>query len=318
MVNKMDSKTSESLIFSSRGNGKLLLSGEYLVLKGARALSVPLKLGQSLDIYQNNQAGFSWEARHAQGIWNTVSFDNNLNIIDASDADFGEQLKNILSTALEICPLDTSHLIGKKALTQMGFMPEWGLGSSSTLIYNVAAFFNINPYLLLKATFGGSGYDIANAGSAKPIFFWLDDGQPQITEANFSPSFHQKIYFVYANKKQSSKSSIKGFVDKIIDANQIKRISAISDKMVACTQLVEFQELMKAHEDIIGDILGETPVQQKHFSDFDGCIKSLGAWGGDFMMVTTHRPKSYVLDYFGRKNMGIIYRYNDLVLNGRG
>ncbi len=312
----MDSETLDSLIFSTRGNGKLLLSGEYLVLKGARALSVPLKLGQSLDIYQNNQFGFSWEARHIQGIWNTVNFDDNLNITTTSNTVFAEQLKNILLTALKISTLGTNHLKGKKAITQMDFLPEWGLGSSSTLIYNVATFFNINPYLLLKTTFGGSGYDIANAGSEKPLFFWLDNNQPKIAEANFSPSFHENIYFVYTNKKQSSKLSIKGFEDKNIGTNQIKRISAISGDMVACSQLDKFQELMTEHEEIISKILGQDPVQQKHFDYFDGCIKSLGAWGGDFIMVATHQPKSYVLDYFGRKNMRIIYRYNDLVLNG--
>lgn len=311
----MDSETSGSLIFSSRGNGKLLLAGEYLVLKGARALSVPLKLGQSLAIYRNNQAGFSWEARHTNGIWNTVDFDVDLNVIAASDAAFAVQLKNILLTALKISALDINYLRGKKALTQMEFLPEWGLGSSSTLIYNVAAFFNVNPYPLLKATFGGSGYDIANAGRAKPIFFWLDNGRPQITELDFWPPFHQNIYFVYANKKQSSKSSIKGFEDKVVDTEKMNRISGISNNMVACSRLNEFQELMTAHEDIIGKILGETPVQQKHFSDFDGCIKSLGAWGGDFMMVATHRPKNYVLDYFERKSMKTIFSYSQLVLN---
>jgi len=311
----MDSENSESLIFSSRGNGKLLLSGEYLVLRGALALSVPLKLGQSLAVYQSNEFGFFWEAHHAKGIWNTVSFDDNLNIIDASDSVFAEQLKKILETALGLGSLDMSYLREKKAITQMDFMPEWGLGSSSTLIYNVAAFFNVDPYQLLKVTFGGSGYDIASARSAKPLFFCLDNGRPQIAEVDFSPPFHENIYFVYANKKQSSKSSIKGFEDEIIGADQIKRISAISNAMVVCSQLSVFQELMTEHEDIIGKILGESPVQQKHFSDFDGCIKSLGAWGGDFMMAATHRPKSYVLDYFGRKNMKTIFSYFQLVLN---
>lgn len=312
----MDCENSGSLIFSSRGNGKLLLSGEYLVLKGARALSVPLKLGQSLAVYQGNKPEFSWEAHHTKGLWNTVNFDNYLNVTDASDSVFAEQLKTIIETALGISAFDLNYLIGKKAITQMDFMPEWGLGSSSTLIYNVAAFFHVDPYQLLKATFGGSGYDIANAGSSKPLFFCLDKGKPQITEVDFSPAFHENIYFVYTNKKQSSKSSIKGFEDRIIGADQIKRISTISNNMVACTQLSVFQELMTEHEDIIGRILGVIPIQQKHFSDFDGCIKSLGAWGGDFMMAVTHRPKSYVLDYFERKNMKTIFSYTELVLNG--
>ena len=33
-----------------KSNGKFLLTGEYLVLKGAVALALPLKLGQSMNV----------------------------------------------------------------------------------------------------------------------------------------------------------------------------------------------------------------------------------------------------------------------------
>ena len=33
-----------------RANGKLLLTGEYLVLKGALALALPTKLGQTMTV----------------------------------------------------------------------------------------------------------------------------------------------------------------------------------------------------------------------------------------------------------------------------
>ena len=39
---------------SFRSNGKLLLSGEYLVLFGAEALAIPLRYGQTLDITVND------------------------------------------------------------------------------------------------------------------------------------------------------------------------------------------------------------------------------------------------------------------------
>ncbi|SMO34091.1 Mevalonate kinase [Saccharicrinis carchari] len=311
----MVSNTSDPLIFSSRGNGKLLLSGEYLVLKGARALSVPLKLGQSLAIYQSSEPGFAWEARHPQGIWNTVQFNTKLNINSASNTDFAEQLQKILKLAMNAGGFEPACLKGKKAITQMDFMPEWGLGSSSTLIYNVAAFFNVDAYHLLKYTFGGSGYDIAIAGRYKPIFFNLIKGRPQVAESDFNPPFSKNIYFVYTNKKQSSKEAIKGFKQKNIASERIRRISAISDLMSTCSRLGEFQELMTEHEDIIGRILGVIPVQQKHFSDFDGCIKSLGAWGGDFIMAATHMPQDDVMDYFGQKNMKTIFSYKQLIMS---
>ena len=40
--------------------GKLLLTGEYLVLDGAKALALPTKKGQSLLVEKNNSGLLSW------------------------------------------------------------------------------------------------------------------------------------------------------------------------------------------------------------------------------------------------------------------
>ena len=47
-----------------KSNGKFLLTGEYLVLKGATALALPLKLGQSLDVetLEENENLIYWNA----------------------------------------------------------------------------------------------------------------------------------------------------------------------------------------------------------------------------------------------------------------
>ena len=50
--------------------GKLLLSGEYVVLDGALALSIPTKLGQQLHVQQSEKAALTWQSKNAQGaIW---------------------------------------------------------------------------------------------------------------------------------------------------------------------------------------------------------------------------------------------------------
>ena len=149
----MSKNNIESPIFSSKGNGKLLLSGEYLVLKGAKALSIPLQLGQSLKIYDGTENGFSWEASHANGLWHTVKFNDKLTITSCTDDNFAKQLQKILRSALNLSALNIKDILGKKAITHMDFLPEWGLGSSSTLLHNLATFFNINAYDLLKTTF---------------------------------------------------------------------------------------------------------------------------------------------------------------------
>ncbi|MGQ1784982.1 MULTISPECIES: GYDIA family GHMP kinase [unclassified Saccharicrinis] len=302
-------------IFSSRGNGKLMLSGEYLVLKGAKVLSVPLKIGQSLNIYNSNENAFTWEATHAKGKWNSVKFNDKLTITSSTDDIFAKQLQKILRNAIKLSPLNLKDLLGKKALTHLEFLPEWGLGSSSTLLHNLSDFFRIDAYKLLKTTFKGSGYDLANAAHQMPIFFLLVNEKPKSVEINFNPVFKNNIYFIYTGKKQSSKASIKGFYKKNISPDDISQISAISTYMAVCTNLSDFQELMDEHEEIIGRIIDKTPVKQEHFSDFDGSIKSLGAWGGDFVMVASNQSEEYVLDYFHGKKLKVMFRYRDLVLN---
>ena len=61
-----------------RANGKLLLSGEYLVLHGALALAVPLKKGQTLDVYSGKPGFLQWEAYHPDGLWIQAEWDSSL------------------------------------------------------------------------------------------------------------------------------------------------------------------------------------------------------------------------------------------------
>ena len=45
-----------------RANGKLLLTGEYLVLKGALALALPTKLGQTMTVETVHAPSLRWDA----------------------------------------------------------------------------------------------------------------------------------------------------------------------------------------------------------------------------------------------------------------
>ena len=45
-----------------RSHGKLLLTSEYVVLDGAKALALPTKFGQSLSILPNNKGNISWQS----------------------------------------------------------------------------------------------------------------------------------------------------------------------------------------------------------------------------------------------------------------
>ena len=300
-----------------QAHGKFLLTGEYLVLKGALSLALPLTLGQSLEVEQletnNNQ--LHWEAYQPEGKWFSVTLNReNLESFSTEDPEKATKLCEILQAVKRLNPnaFEGNDL---KFMTRLDFNPNWGLGSSSTLIANLACWANVNPYELLKLTFGGSGYDIACATAEQPIYYQLIDSKPQVETVDFRPPFAEHLYFIYQGQKQSSSKEIKAFLSKAnpVDLQKdIEAVSEISRAVPKCQNLEEFGLLMQCHEHIIARCIGQEPVQ-KRFPDFEGVLKSLGAWGGDFILAATERDENYVKTYFKVKGLGVIFRYKDLL-----
>ena len=314
-------------------HGKFLLIGEYLVLKGALALALPLKLGQSLEVetLDFNENRLQWEAWRPEGKWFSVTL-NRENLVNYStdDPEKAMRLNRILQAVKQLNP-KAFEGNDMKIATHLDFDPNWGLGSSSTLIANLARWANVNPYELLKLTFGGSGYDIACATAEGPIYYQLasldcfvprndakrqTEPTPKIEPVNFRPSFAEHLFFVYQGQKQSSSMEIKAFLAKAnpVDLQKdIEAISEISRAVLKCESLDEFGMLMQCHERIIARCIGQEPVQ-KRFPDFEGVLKSLGAWGGDFILAATEWTESQVREYFKEKGLEVIFGYEDMVL----
>lgn len=297
-------------------HGKFLLTGEYLVLRGALALALPLKLGQTLSVETRHGTSLQWNAHKPDGRWFSVILDpENLEIIHCTDQNKAEKLAQILQAVKQ---LNTNAFEGNdlKFTTRLDFDPNWGLGSSSTLIANLAQWADVNPYELLKLTFGGSGYDIACATAEGPIYYQLIDGIPQVDTIDFAPPFAEHLFFVYQGQKQSSSKEVKAFLEKTnpIDLQKdIEAVSEISRAVPKCETLDEFGLLMQCHERIIARCIGQTPVQ-KRFPDFGGTLKSLGAWGGDFILAATEWDENQVKTYFKEKDLEVVFGYNDLIL----
>ncbi len=323
-----------------QAHGKFLLTGEYLVLKGALALAVPLKLGQTLEVETVCTPSLQWNAHKPNAPWFTVSLNpENLEIIDSDDQPKAEKLRQILQAVKQLNPkaFESNNLI---FTTHLDFDPNWGLGSSSTLIANLARWADVNPYELLKLTFGGSGYDIACATAEGPIYYQLSmsksafrqaqrptldlpakvpepvEGPTPIVEPiDFDPPFAEHLFFIYQGQKQSSSKEIKAFLAQAnpIDLHKdIESVSEISRAVPKCESLDEFAMLMQCHERIISRCIGQEPVQ-KHFPDFEGVLKSLGAWGGDFILAATEWTENQVREYFKGKSLEVVFGYNDLV-----
>jgi hypothetical protein len=75
----------------------------------------------------------------------------------------------------------------------------------------------------------------------------------------------------------------------------------------------EFNKYLSIHETILSAVLKMTPVKLKYFSDFDGEIKSLGAWGGDFVLASSNSGHSYVTKYFNTHSLEVVFKYSDLI-----
>lgn len=291
-------------------SGKLLITSEYAVIDGACALAVPTKLGQSMTVIDNKELGIHWVAKDVDGnIW----FEDHLHVNDFQSTlqtnEATSRLQQILVVARELNPDFLVNSTGFVIETQLGFSKDWGLGSSSTLVNNVAQWANVNPFYIQQKVFGGSGYDIACAQKHNPITYQLIDQKPTVLDVAFVPSFHEHLFFVYMNKKQNSRTSIqnhyRGVSDEVRNA-----LSALTTRFVKTQKASEFQNLMLAHESIISKLIGIPPVQQTEFSDYEGVVKSLGAWGGDFVLACG--PKSSKA-YFSAKGYAVCIPYSKLI-----
>ena len=308
-----------------QSHGKFLLTGEYLVLKGALALALPLKLGQTLSIETCHGASLQWDAYKPDDPWFSATLvPKNLELIGCDDRQKVEKLTQILKAVKQLNP-KAFESNGLKFTTHLDFDPNWGLGSSSTLIANLARWANVSPYELLKLTFGGSGYDIACATAEGPIYYQVKAEVPEPVEGptplvepiDFNPPFADHLFFVYQGQKQSSSKEIKAFLAKAnpVDLQKdIEAVSKISRAVPKCETLDEFAMLMQCHERIISRCIGQERVQ-KRFPDFEGVLKSLGAWGGDFNLAATHWNKEQVKTYFKEKGLDVIFGYKELVIN---
>ena len=72
-----------------------------------------------------------------------------------------------------------------------------------------------------------------------------------------------------------------------------------------------FETLMAQHENEISKALGIPPIKTKLFPDYPGAIKSLGAWGGDFILVTGNETS---IDYFREKGYDTIIPYTGMIV----
>ncbi len=298
-------------------HGKLLITGEYFVLEGSSAFAVPVKLGQSLRVktFYDKKGEVHWETSVKGEPWFQSTFNiNNLDIVKTSHLETAYHIKKLLLNIKDKTNIFNEPDLSLRFAANIEFPLEWGLGSSSSLISNLAQWANIDPYQLLFDTSKGSGYDVACARANGPIIYEIIE-KPCVKQVEFNPQFLDKVYFVYLGKKQNSLISVEQNWESIKALNEEKqRISHITHSIVQSKTLENFENLLLEHETIISSALKLPSVKTQLFPDFDGVVKSLGAWGGDFVLATHAGNSDYVMSYFRGKGLDVVFPYRELVL----
>lgn len=300
-------------------HGKLLLIGEYFVLDGATALAVPTRRGQRFTVSGPEAAPpteLHWimvdhsgtETRRIvlpRDAWTTVT---------PSQDPVTDRLRQLFRAAEELRPGCTAVLPGSRIRCELEFPADWGLGSSSTLVGFLAEHLGVNAYALLERTFGGSGYDLACADATGPLLYQRDGTSPKLQEYDWSPEWLGTTYFVHLNRKQNSRQALELYQTSDVDEETLWEANQDARLLLQASHLRAAARVVTGYERLVADVLGLTPVREEYFSDFDGEIKSLGAWGGDFIWALTERPGEYVRDYFNERGYPTVVGWNEMVL----
>ncbi len=294
-------------------NGKLLLTGEYLVLQGAQAIALPVRLGQTLQISPADDNKIHWETVYQDELIFTGTFTKEyFKTVETNNPAISAFISNLLVNAFLLKKQENKG--GWNIKTILDFPLSWGLGSSSTLINNISKWLDINPFKLNRIITRGSGYDIACAESRNPIIYERKNDQPFFSEFKWNPPFKNHIYFVYTGRKQHSAAEVNAFMkNNIQNKNISEEIEAINNRITRTEKLSEFEKALSEHEEKLSGILQKKKARDQHFQEFPGVVKSLGAWGGDFLLLTWKETENELKRYLERHNMSIFFTWDQLI-----
>jgi mevalonate kinase len=292
--------------------GKLMLTSEYFAIDGALVLAVPTKLGQEFFFEEKDdeKSLIFWEAYHQNKLWLKAVIDyKNWQILETNIPSSAEFIVNTLQNVQLLSKIKFKDNFTYQLKTNLQFPADYGLGSSSTLMNNLAEWAEIDPFYLNTISLGGSGYDIAVAKEKSAVLY---QSVPEIKyeKVDFNPSFKNELIFIHLNQKQDSREGINFYRSKNKSQKLVDEFSNLTRNILVCNELENFSQLMLIHEQKISDFLEIPTVRAKFFADCPVFVKSLGAWGGDFVMSSKFDGFK---DYFWGKDFNTIFEWSDLI-----
>lgn len=293
--------------------GKLLLTSEYVVLDGALALAVPTKWGQEF-FFEETEDGNSrvyWEAYHQNTLWLKAEINyKTWEIAVTNLPQAAEFVLKVLQNVQKLSDIKFRSDSSYHLKTNLQFPADYGLGSSSTLMNNLADWAGINAFELNELSLGGSGYDIAVAKAKSAILYQKTDRDRLIKAVDFNPVFKNELIFIHLNQKQDSREGIEMYRAKPKSPELIEAFSWLTEEVMTCENLEYFSQLMEIHERKLSAFLGIQTIKEKYFENGPAFVKSLGAWGGDFVMSAKFPGFK---DYFSGKGFEDVFSWDEII-----
>lgn len=294
-------------------SGKLLLFGEYLVLRGAKSLVMPLHYRQTLTISPYPSENILWKCFEKGIEWLEIEFSPELEFIKSTDEKKGIIVQSLLQLIQKERP--SLKIAGLHFHFEIDFDRNFGFGTSSTFLSLLSQWSRVNPYLLMEKSFGGSGFDLAAATARGPLIYQTEglsnDAKRKIETVKIPEEISKQLLFVYTGKKKKTRGEVSNFEKMKTSQHQINEMNNIIDKALA-NDIENFEVQMKRSELLLSTILGVSTIQSTYFSDYPFAVKSLGAWGGDFIMAA-FRKEEDARNYFLEKGMNPIFNYQHLI-----
>lgn len=281
-----------------RAHGKLLLTGEYAVMYGVHALALATRYGQHLSAHPYSPSDtLHWKALDVDGRpWLEADFQDDHLVTDRTSPEY-KTLHRLLSRAKELNP--DFQPLGWKVETRLEFSRHWGLGSSSTLVALIAQWAQCDAFELFFHTLTGSGYDLAVAIQGKPLIYKLQKPSPNILPIDYQLPDPDSIRFIYLGRKQSSHAELQRVehLDHEPDPGLLNDLDQITMTIARQQDPSDFNYLIEIHEELISRLIGRPTIKYLLFKDYHLPVKSLGAWGGDFVLarIDTTSDEKYFL-----------------------
>lgn len=289
-----------------------MLTSEYVAVDGALVLAIPTKLGQELFFTENDdqKSLIHWQAYHQNQLWLDAKIDyKNWEIQETNNQKATEFILEVLRNVQNLSEIKFKSDVFYHLKTNLQFPSDFGLGSSSTLMSNLAEWAEIDAFILNEESLGGSGYDVAVAKEKSAVLYTRF---PERTyhKINFDPIFKDELIFIHLNQKQDTREGISHYKSKPTSTELINDYSKLTKKIINSQNLEEFSQLMTIHEQKLSDFLGIPTVKEKYFQNCPSFVKSLGAWGGDFVLASKFGDYE---SYFKKLGFSKIFSWSELI-----